>query len=311
MVTVTTVIPCYNCEDYIVETVNSVLSQTHHAIEVICVDNNSTDQTLGLLHEIAKADDRIIVMCENQSGANFARNKGLSNANGKYIQFLDADDVILEQKFELQTEALEYGGLDIVVSDRAVYDKGLSQALDIITFPSLMAQPLYESIEKIIITGNPLYRTDFVKRIGGYLPDLVSAQDWEFHIRCFLNHPKLGYLPGIFLHSRQLSTSLSSNFVSVSHNACRVIDLHKQELLDNHVFKHDGALKKIVFTYMISYIYSGEKPYKSEFVFWNNLSNNIHVFEGANRFLLNILGPNLFLRIKRSLHVLKGKKVNE
>ncbi|MFK8037012.1 MAG: glycosyltransferase family 2 protein [Crocinitomicaceae bacterium] len=307
MVTVTTVIPCYNCEDYILETVNSVLDQSHKAIELICVNNNSSDSTLQILHEIAKSDNRVLVLNETQPGANFARNKGLSKATGKYIQFLDSDDVILEKKFELQTKVLETDNLDIVVSDRAVYNETLVEELETITFPSIVDQPLYESIEKIIITGNPLYRTDFVKKIGGYLPELISAQDWEFHIRCFLNNPKMAYLPTIFLHSRQLPNSLSSNFVDVSHNSCSVIEMHKDKLMKNTVYEHKGALRKILFTYLVSYVYSGSEHYKSEFVYWNMLGKDVSVFNGINKVLLKVLGPKIFLKIKRKIHLLKGK----
>jgi glycosyltransferase involved in cell wall biosynthesis len=102
---VSIVIPAYNAERFINETLDSVMNQTWHNIEAFVVDDGSKDRTI----ELAKVfeSDRIHILEQNNSGACVARNKGLNLCNGKYVQFLDADDVLSYDKIESQVSVLE------------------------------------------------------------------------------------------------------------------------------------------------------------------------------------------------------------
>lgn len=299
MTLVSVVIPFYNSENYIEETIQSVLHQSFSNIEIICVDNNSTDKSREIVEQLVLQDNRIKILSETQPGANYARNKGLSEANGEFIQFLDADDVIVKDKLEKQVQVLQDESVDIVISDRATYNETLKEQLKVHEFKRITEQPLQNAISKIIITGNPLYRTEFVKSIGGYLSSLVSAQDWEFHIRFFLNKPKVSYLPGIYLHSRQLANSLSSDFISVSNSACSVILMYKSELVKHNVHMSNRAMHKILFTYLVSYVHTGNKSYQEEFVNWYHVTRKTKIFSGINLLLISVVGPKYFLKIKR------------
>lgn len=99
---VSVVIPCYNVEDYIEACLQSVYSQTYSDYEVICIDNNSTDNTYEKLSFCKKKFPGLIVDVERKPGAPAARNKGIELAQGEWFQFLDADDVLLENKIENQ-----------------------------------------------------------------------------------------------------------------------------------------------------------------------------------------------------------------
>lgn len=103
---VSVIIPCFNVEDFIIPCIQSVLSQTYTNIEIICVDNMSIDSTYSRLLEMQSGNPRIVVLSENKKGAPYARNKGLSVAKGEWIQFLDADDIILPKKIEHQINLL-------------------------------------------------------------------------------------------------------------------------------------------------------------------------------------------------------------
>lgn len=102
---VSIIIPLYNAEKHITEAIQSVLNQTWQHKEIIIVDDGSTDQS----YQIAKSyeAENIIVLKQENKGASAARNAGLARANGKYIQFLDADDLISTNKIELQVKMLE------------------------------------------------------------------------------------------------------------------------------------------------------------------------------------------------------------
>src|SRR5690606_10832622 len=89
---VSIVMPCYNAEKYITETVNSVINQTYKNWELIIVNDGSTDNSLNMIKEFAANDNRISFIDKSNSGVSDSRNKGLEKAKGEYIAFLDADD---------------------------------------------------------------------------------------------------------------------------------------------------------------------------------------------------------------------------
>jgi len=101
MIKVSIIIPVYNCEMYLEQCLNSVLCQTMCEIEIICVDDGSTDQSSAIIRRLRTGDNRIILYQQENQGAGAARNLGIRKAQGKYIAFLDADD------FYLDTDALE------------------------------------------------------------------------------------------------------------------------------------------------------------------------------------------------------------
>ena len=108
---VSILIPCYNSAAYVCEAVDSALSQTHPNFEVIVVDDGSTDESQSVLKAYG---NRIRWRTIGNSGACVARNVALSMASGEYIQFLDADDLLLPEKIERQLPFLERNEADLV-----------------------------------------------------------------------------------------------------------------------------------------------------------------------------------------------------
>ena len=101
MCKVSVIVPVYNVEPYLEECLRSLLGQTLTDIEIICVNDGSTDNSGKILEKYRQNDDRIIIAWQKNSGLSAARNRGLDIAKGKYIYFCDSDDY-------LQTNALEY-----------------------------------------------------------------------------------------------------------------------------------------------------------------------------------------------------------
>lgn len=98
---VSIVVPVYNCEKFIRQTINTVKKQTYNNWELLLVNDCSTDRSKEIIIKELKDDDRIkLLELEKNSGAAIARNKGIENARGKYIAFLDADDLWNEEKIE-------------------------------------------------------------------------------------------------------------------------------------------------------------------------------------------------------------------
>jgi glycosyltransferase involved in cell wall biosynthesis len=111
---VSVIIPSFNAELYILETINSVLNQSHEQVEVIVVDDGSTDKTLEIISSIA--DPRLIMVRQENAGACAARNLGFIKSRGDYIQFLDADDLLSPNKIQEQIDILRSAPADSISS---------------------------------------------------------------------------------------------------------------------------------------------------------------------------------------------------
>ena len=95
---ISVIIPVYNVEKYLRECLDSLLNQTFKDIEIICVNDGSTDGSLNILNEYASKDSRFIIINQNNQGLSAARNNGLNVAKGDYVAFLDSDDYILNSE---------------------------------------------------------------------------------------------------------------------------------------------------------------------------------------------------------------------
>ena len=107
---ISVIIPVYNVEKYIKRCLDSVIKQTYSKLEIILVDDGSTDNSGEICDEYAKKDERVIVIHKTNGGLSDARNKGIEKAKGKYIGFVDSDDWISENMYEaLYNNAVKYG----------------------------------------------------------------------------------------------------------------------------------------------------------------------------------------------------------
>ncbi|WP_341876737.1 glycosyltransferase family 2 protein [Defluviitalea saccharophila] len=138
---VSVIIPVYNVESYIFDTINSVINQTYKNIEIIVVDDGSTDNTGEIVKKISENHQRLIYYYQSNQGVSAARNKGIELSKGEYISFLDGDDLWMENKIEKQIN-------EIISSGKKVcYCGYIEQSIDNHQNKSL---PLYFSEGKIL-----------------------------------------------------------------------------------------------------------------------------------------------------------------
>lgn len=114
---ISVIIPVYNVDKYLRDCLDSVINQTLTDIEIICVNDGSTDTSGDILREYAQKDSRIIILNQVNQGQTYARNKGLEIAKGKYIYFLDSDDMIVKYAFQNMYEQMFLNDLDILYFD--------------------------------------------------------------------------------------------------------------------------------------------------------------------------------------------------
>ena len=122
LIKVSVVMPVYNAYNYLRPAIDSVLNQTLREIELICVDDGSTDHSLDILREYQNTDSRVRIITENNAGPSWARNNGLGRARGEYVIFLDADDFYEPALLEKLYELAECDSLDIAVTEYDLYN---------------------------------------------------------------------------------------------------------------------------------------------------------------------------------------------
>ena len=120
---VSVIIPVYNTAEYLPRCLESILSNTYSNLELICINDGSTDNSLNVLNYYANLDSRIIVINQQNSGVSASRNVGLDHASGEYIAFIDSDDWIHSCYFEQLMQIQAFSNTDIVICDiESVYN---------------------------------------------------------------------------------------------------------------------------------------------------------------------------------------------
>lgn len=117
MTKVSVVIPIYNAEKYLKECLDSVAGQSLREIEIICVNDGSSDGSAVILQEYAKSDERVRIFEQKNQGASSARNHGIRNACGEYLYFMDSDDILRKDALEKLFACAEENRLDILYFD--------------------------------------------------------------------------------------------------------------------------------------------------------------------------------------------------
>jgi glycosyltransferase involved in cell wall biosynthesis len=228
---VSIIIPCYNCAKWVRETVESCLNQTYSNIEIIVVDDGSTDGSLEVLRQFVP---RIRLETGPNRGGNSARNTGFALSTGEYIQYLDADDYLEPEKIFRQVLFLEETKADVVYGDwrlrRHLPDSSFSY-LDRIQVTGVQQNILASLLSFWLVNGGAvLYRRQVVNQVGGWDETLRAFQDMDFLTSVALSGAKIRYQPGCYFIYRKYgaATISTSNFSVWSENTC--ISLKKSEV---------------------------------------------------------------------------------
>ncbi len=179
---VSVVIPCFNGARWLTEAIESVLAQTQSNIEIIVVDDGSTDESLAIA---ASFGDRVLLERQQRLGANAARNLGLRLANGTWVKFLDADDMLLPDCVEWQAQAASrLPTSQTAVFGYAIYvDEGGADLGYRAAAPEDGPVALEWVIGNLINTASPLYRRADVQEIGGFDETLTAGQEYDLNVR--------------------------------------------------------------------------------------------------------------------------------
>ena len=198
---VSVVIPIYNSERYLAETLSSILASDYANFEVICMDDGSKDASISIAQEYASNDKRVKVYSQPNGGACLARNHAISLASGDLILPIDSDDKISPTYISNAAKVLMANPDVKVVIPRAEYFG------DRVGEWKLKRYSLNLLARKNMIPACAMYRKSDWLRVGGYDPEFKTREDWAFWIAVLKDGGKVVYLPDVEFFYRIRPTS--------------------------------------------------------------------------------------------------------
>jgi glycosyltransferase involved in cell wall biosynthesis len=213
---VSVIIPTYNRAEYVNDAIECILNQTYSNIEIIVVDDGSTDHTQETLKKYSNAKNFRYIYQENRGPAG-ARNSGLRTSEGEYIQFLDSDDLITPDKIQLQVDYMkEHPDCDIIYSDVRFFHGNDHEHL-FNRHLEFFSDNIFENIiyKVFIVIHSALIRRRVIEKIGPFDEALKRGEDPDFWIRASLAGMKFDYhdkpLALYRIHDIQVSKSRIEN----------------------------------------------------------------------------------------------------
>jgi glycosyltransferase involved in cell wall biosynthesis len=220
---ISVIIPTYNRENFIKETIDSVLNQTYKNIEILIVDDGSTDNTREIIESIN--DPRIIYIYQDNTGASASRNTGIKNAKGEYVAFLDSDDSWLPDKLEKQIKFIQNNPqIDICGGWILQFDEKSNKIWKLYSEPSdikaynLFNNPLFQTT--VLLKKEVLYEYNVF-----YNPEYKSSNDYDFFSR-LLEFAEPYNIPEILAKYRTHYNQLSTKTRSEQNNYSKQIKLN-------------------------------------------------------------------------------------
>ncbi|MDO5539799.1 MAG: glycosyltransferase [Eubacteriales bacterium] len=214
MIKVSVIVPVYNVEKYLRQCMDSIVQQTLREIEIICVNDSSTDQSLSILEEYARSDERVKVITQKNAGAGAARNTGMSVAQGKYLSFLDSDDFFEKDMLEKAYNLAEQDQTDFVVyksdqyhteDDKFVPVSWVVREKEIPPYQPFNHRQMTDNIFKVFVgwAWDKLYRRDFVEKHQLKFQEQRTSNDMLFVFSAVVLARRISVLPQVLAHQRR------------------------------------------------------------------------------------------------------------
>ena len=250
---ISVIMPVYNAVPYIKDAITDIINQTYDNFELICVDDGSTDKSVEIIKYYAQYDSRIILIQQNKSGAGEARNKGIHNANGEYLIFLDADDRFQPTLLETFSRSMFESEADIVICDAVSFDSNSLQIVASENFgiiKSKKPQKKYFSYKDCSdeIFGftsswpwNKCFRTEFVWKSAVLFDNTPYWNDIFFVCVCMILAKKITIVDDALIFyrcNRDKSVSAGDNIRINPYNGFYVFSRLREKLIQMDKYEY-------------------------------------------------------------------------
>lgn len=278
MVKVSVIIPVYNAEKYLEESINGILNQTLTDLEVLCVDDGSTDSSLEMLHDFARKDRRVRVFHQENRGGGAARNSALPHATGKYIYFMDADDALDSNALQEFYEIAEDKNVDFLIFQAMNYaedtgeyyetqDYTMAELAEAVGDRIFSHEDIGELIFSMSVTPwSKFYNREFVEKTGARFAEGLIFHDNIFFWDTLL-YAKRIYFYKKFLYTRRRHSASSTGAGDRRFfNSIIINNMITQIFINHGVFeKYRHRLYNRKLNLLILRYTTIQKEYKEEF----------------------------------------------
>ena len=273
---VSVIIPVYNAEKYITQCIESLLSQTLQGCEFIFINDGSKDTSRQIIEDYQKKDNRIKLVNQENQGVSIARNTGLHVAVGEYVGFVDADDYIKKDMYEILYNSAKQSNCDVVVSNFKSEMEGYEVItkylfpVDIVLKKDYIEQellPYFLQSDNLNTAVNKIYRNNLIKANNVQFPEKVMlGEDGIFNIEFFSNAANMKYIDYTGYYYREVAGSATRN-ISEKDYFKRALEVYTMEPPKIYIGKIDDVrmsqLKSIKFiNSVMSYIHIYFTPCK-------------------------------------------------
>lgn len=212
---ISVMIPVYNVEKYLKKCLESLVRQTFGDIEIICVNDGSTDNSSAVMQSFAVQFQQIKIFSQENSGVSSARNYGIEKAKSEYIMFLDGDDLYRPNACEKTFEAVKNGDFDIGIF-------GITEKYGIFEKPCIMNKNIRRAVKNPqdidlwkfqTYSVNKIYKKSFLTKNNINFPDgIKTSEDLIFSLCCLFNNPKCCFIDkSLYVYRKNRKNSATTN----------------------------------------------------------------------------------------------------
>ena len=230
MAEISIIMPVYNSQDHLKDTLDYILNQTFDDFELICVNDGSGDDSLDILNDYSLKDSRIKVFSQENKGQGSARNKGLEHCTGKYVYFMDSDDCIIPEFLELVHDNIKNNSSEIVMFKTGNIESGnkidtwplfpFDEVFKDVDFNDFTFD--YHSVRKYVLNSSfapwtKFYKKELFDRYDDFtFNEKLPYEDVLFHIKSMLRASRISFVPE-YLYYYRIDNPNSSSFNYESH----------------------------------------------------------------------------------------------
>lgn len=238
---ISVIVPCYNQAFFLDDCINSLIDQTYQNWECILINDGSTDNTEEKSLEWQKKDNRIKYIKKPNGGLSSARNKGIENITGDFVQFLDCDDFLYREKFEKSIQKISNLHNTVIITNFKRFDNATKTDLP----PHCILDEKYFSQREILLKWDntfsiPIHCAIFSKDIVEkykFDEELRAKEDWIFWLQAYGENPKTHYINEPLLAYRMSSAGMTNNEFFMYENKAKAIVKFEQIISDKDLLR--------------------------------------------------------------------------